>query len=232
MFQANGTIGLEKANYIPGLYKILDELIVNAWDQRIRLANENLAMKAKSKKKLAKGAMHELVTRIEMSVNPDTTELMVRNDGDGIDIAMHPEHQVYTVELILSLVGYCAMSGGWTVRELFVHHGFFTLAVIWTLNGDAADRWAPALAVSLLTAANEASLVAHVLGAPDRIAALRRLYGFSIIAALCATEAWCYADAITAAPHLVSTHVPLFAILYHLHLLRMYVRRWARTRTL
>ena len=47
-----------------------------------------------------------------------------------------------------------------------------------------------------------------------------------------ATEAWCYADAITAAPRLVSTHVPLFAILYHLHLLRMYVRRWARTRTL
>ena len=36
----------------------------------------------------------------------------------------------------------------------------------------------------------------------------------------------------TAAPRLVSTHVPLFAILYHLHLLRMYVRRWARTRTL
>ena len=91
---------------------------------------------------------------------------------------------------------------------------------------------APALAVSLLTAANEASLVAHVLGAPDRIAALRRLYGFSIIATLCATEAWCYADAITAAPRLVSTHVPLFAILYHLHLLRMYVRRWARTRAL
>jgi DNA topoisomerase-2 len=100
LFQSNGTIGLEKANYIPGLYKILDELIVNAWDQRIRLANENLAMKAKSKKKLAKGALHELVTRIEMSVNPETTELMVRNDGDGIDIAMHPEHQVYTVELI------------------------------------------------------------------------------------------------------------------------------------
>ena len=147
-------------------------------------------------------------------------------------LSLHALCTVYTVELILSLVGYCAMSGGWTVRELFIHHGFFTLAVIWTLNGDAADRWAPALAVSLLTAANEASLVAHVLGAPDRIAALRRLYGFSIIAALCATEAWCYADAITAAPRLVSTHVPLFAILYHLHLLRMYVRRWARTRTL
>lgn len=147
-------------------------------------------------------------------------------------LSLHALCTVYTVELVLSLVGYCAMSGGWTVRELCIHHGFFTLAVIWTLNGDAADRWSPALAVSLLTAANEASLVAHVLGAPDRIAALRRLYGFSIIAALCATEAWCYADAITAAPRLVSTHVPLFAILYHLHLLRMYVRRWARTRTL
>ena len=147
-------------------------------------------------------------------------------------LSLHALCAVYMVELILSLVGYCAMSGGWTVRELFIHHGLFTVAVIWTLNGDAADRFAPALAVSLLTAANEASLVAHVLGTPDRVAPLRRLYGFSVITALCAAEVSAYADGITAAPHLVSTHLTLLAILYHLHLLRMYVRRWARTRTL
>ena len=115
---------------------------------------------------------------------------------------------------------------------VFIHHGFFTLAVIWTLNGDAADRWAPALAVSLLTAANEAGLVAHVLGAPDRIAALRRLYGFSIIAALCATAAWCYADTRLRRRRASFRHVPLLLSCCHLHLLRMYVRRWARTQTL
>ena len=66
----------------------------------------------------------------------------------------------------------------------------------------------------------------------EHVAALRRLYGFSVITALCAAEISAYADGITAAPHLVSTHLTLLAILYHLHLLRMYVRRWARTRTL
>lgn len=100
LFQSDGTIQQQKATYIPGLYKILDELLVNAWDQRIRLLNENQATKTKSKKKQPKTALHEVVTKIDISINPETTELVVRNDGDGIDIAMHPEHKVYTVELI------------------------------------------------------------------------------------------------------------------------------------
>ena len=51
----------------------------------------------KSKKAVA---MLQPVTKIDVSIDTETTEICVRNNGEGIDIAMHPEHNVYTVELI------------------------------------------------------------------------------------------------------------------------------------
>ena len=143
-------------------------------------------------------------------------------------LALHALCTVYAVELLLSLQNLCAMAGGWTFRELLFHHGLYIAGVQVLIIND--DRWAPALAVSLLTAANEAALIAEALGAPPAIAALRRLYGFSIVSVLAATEVRCYVAVATAAPRLVATHAPLLAIGFHLDLLRMYVRRWARTR--
>ena len=105
------------ASYNRGLYKIVDELFVNAWDQKVRIDGENaqLAKANKSSKsnksktnksKKAKLGVSQAqsplrtVTRVDISIDPDTNALCVRNDGEGIDIAMHPEHNVYTVELI------------------------------------------------------------------------------------------------------------------------------------
>ena len=72
--------------YIPGLYKLVDELIVNAWDQFIRCKT----------KKLTK------VTYINIDVNPDSGIVTIENDGKGIDILWHPEHSMYTVEMIFA----------------------------------------------------------------------------------------------------------------------------------
>ena len=71
---------------IPGLYKIFDEVVVNAWDQFTRMRNDK---KTKNR-----------VSYINIDVNKETGSLCVENDGKGIDILMHPEHNIYTVELI------------------------------------------------------------------------------------------------------------------------------------
>ena len=86
-----GFICEQCVEFVPALYKIIDELFVNSWDQMIRLNSENLKISSKAKK-------HLPVKHIDISVS--SNELMVRNDGDGIEIAMHPEHNVWTVELI------------------------------------------------------------------------------------------------------------------------------------
>ena len=71
---------------IPGEYKIFDEIIVNALDQYIR-TNENPQCTDK-------------VKNIEVSVNKETGEICVKNDGEGIKIEIHSKEKVYNPELI------------------------------------------------------------------------------------------------------------------------------------
>jgi DNA topoisomerase-2 len=68
---------------IPGLYKIFDEILVNAIDQYERLSKIPDASQ---------------VREIWVEVYPDY--ISVKNDGDGIDVEVHPEHDVYVPELI------------------------------------------------------------------------------------------------------------------------------------
>ena len=76
---------------IPGLYKIFDEILVNAYDQYVRkyqLWSSN------------KGNTDDLVRTIKVSINKELGEISVYNDGEGIDIELHPEHNIYIPELI------------------------------------------------------------------------------------------------------------------------------------
>ena len=69
---------------VPGLFKIYDEILVNANDQYVRLKN-------------LKTAKNKVTT---IKVNISDNEISVMNDGDGIDIQLHKEHNVYIPELI------------------------------------------------------------------------------------------------------------------------------------
>ena len=69
---------------VPGLFKIYDEILVNANDQYVRLKNLKTAQFK--------------VTTIKVNISED--EISVMNDGDGIDIQLHKEHSVYIPELI------------------------------------------------------------------------------------------------------------------------------------
>lgn len=65
--------------YVPGLYKIFDEILVNAMDHSVNDLT---------------------VSQIKVNVNKTTGEISVMNDGKGIEIVMHKTENVYIPELI------------------------------------------------------------------------------------------------------------------------------------
>lgn len=65
--------------YVPGLYKIFDEILVNAADNKQRDPS---------------------MTRIEVTINEAAGSIRVWNNGAGVPIAMHQEHGIYVPELV------------------------------------------------------------------------------------------------------------------------------------
>jgi DNA topoisomerase-2 len=80
----DGKIVNEVIQYNPALLKLFDEFIVNANDHFIRTRNGS-----------------NPVTHIQITIQENGTITMV-NDGEGIDVAMHPEHNVYIPQLIFA----------------------------------------------------------------------------------------------------------------------------------
>jgi DNA topoisomerase-2 len=72
--------------YHPGLYKLIDEAIVNCRDQYIRMRHSTLPDK-------------KMVSYIHVTVDPNGL-ITMENDGDGIDVAMHPELNKWIPEMI------------------------------------------------------------------------------------------------------------------------------------
>lgn len=83
------TMVKKSVKYIPGLYKIFDEIIVNSIDHSIRLKNEK-----------AKDPKVTLLKNIKVSIDKATGIIEVMNDGDGIEVVKHPEHNIYIPEMI------------------------------------------------------------------------------------------------------------------------------------
>jgi DNA topoisomerase-2 len=75
----NNKIVLETISWSPGLYKIFDEIIVNAYDQNIR---------------------DNTLSKIYVEIYDD--HFICYNDGVGIDVEKHPEHKIYIPELIFA----------------------------------------------------------------------------------------------------------------------------------
>jgi len=69
----------KKIKYSPGLYKIFDEIFTNATDHSQR----DLTLK-----------------KIEVSINRESGEITIFNDGEGIPIEIHKEYNKYVPEII------------------------------------------------------------------------------------------------------------------------------------
>jgi len=78
--------------WTPALYKIFDEAIVNCRDHFVRLRQKALN---KEKNIIP-------VTLIDVSINKETGVITLMNDGNGIDIAQHPEHKLWIPEMIFA----------------------------------------------------------------------------------------------------------------------------------
>ena len=117
--------------YISGLFKLFDEGVVNCRDHAIRqrtLIEANSGSSANANSLLP-------VTHIEVQVQEDGTITMT-NDGNGIDVAMHPEYKIWIPELIF---GHLRTSTNYDKTEKKIvggKNGFgFKLVLIWSTYG-------------------------------------------------------------------------------------------------
>jgi DNA topoisomerase-2 len=119
---ATNKIALKHIEYIPGLYKLFDEGIVNCRDHVVRIINSNLLDK-------------KYVTYIETDIAEDGT-ITLTNDGNGIDIAKHPENNMWIPEMIF---GHLRTSTNYDKDEKRIvggKNGFgFKLVLIWSTYG-------------------------------------------------------------------------------------------------
>ena len=127
--QNNQKIVEKNISYIPGLYKLFDEGIVNCRDHVIRM-NQLISQTNKSNKT----SQIFPVTKIDVSISDDTISLY--NDGNGIDVSMHPEYNIWIPELIF---GHLRTSTNYDKSEKKIvggKNGFgFKLVLIWSTWG-------------------------------------------------------------------------------------------------
>lgn len=69
----------QEVRYVPGLQKIFDEILVNAADNKVRDPNQSF---------------------IRVDIDQAENRISIKNDGAGIPIKYHRDHQVYVPELI------------------------------------------------------------------------------------------------------------------------------------
>ena len=121
----NSKIFEKNIEYVPGLFKLFDEGVVNARDHSVRMAQ---AIANDQKNALP-------VTNIEITIEDDGTIIML-NDGNGIDVAEHPEHKIWIPELIF---GHLRTSTNYDKTEKKIvggKNGFgFKLVLIWSTYG-------------------------------------------------------------------------------------------------
>lgn len=75
---------------VPALYKIFDEILVNAIDHVTRLKQLHASGKEDVK----------LVRNIAVSFDKATGRIEVYNDGDGLEAEKHPEHHIWIPEMV------------------------------------------------------------------------------------------------------------------------------------
>lgn len=112
-------------NYVPGLYKLFDEGIVNCRDHVVRMQGN-----------LDKQVPNSLpVTYIDISISDDGTITMT-NDGNGMDVVQHPEEKIWVPELIFAHLRTSTNYDKTEKKIVGGKNGFgFKLVLIWSTYG-------------------------------------------------------------------------------------------------
>ena len=109
--------------YVPALYKLFDEGIVNCRDHIVRMRASEAANK-------------KLVTFIDVKVDAATGTIEMMNDGDGLDVARHPETGIWIPEMVF---GHLRTSTNYDKDNSIMVGGQnglgFKLVLIWSTYG-------------------------------------------------------------------------------------------------
>jgi DNA gyrase/topoisomerase IV subunit B len=84
--ESTDKIIFKNIKYIPGLYKIFDEVLVNAIDQHVRVENDEKIINK--------------VTTIKVNFDNETNTITVMNNGEGIPIVEHKDYNIWIPEMI------------------------------------------------------------------------------------------------------------------------------------
>jgi DNA topoisomerase-2 len=97
--------------FTPGLFKIFDEIMVNAADNKQRDPN---------------------MDKIDVVVDPESNSVSVKNNGKGIPIVMHKEHNVYVPTLIFGhlLTGSVRNVRCNAILSIVTASNFFVLSIL------------------------------------------------------------------------------------------------------
>ena len=90
----------------PGFCNIFEEVLVNAFDQFNRVRHKNKDLKGRNKLKP--------ITEIRVNINKLSGEISIYNNGEGIDIDIHPKEKVYIPQMIF---GELLTSGNYNMKE-------------------------------------------------------------------------------------------------------------------
>jgi DNA topoisomerase-2 len=94
-------------NYSPGLKNIIEEILVNAYDNKNRV-DQKIKQKVKGYKNFS------LVTSIKVNVNRDEGIICIENNGEGIPIIKHSTEQIWIPQMIF---GELLTSGNYNKNE-------------------------------------------------------------------------------------------------------------------
>lgn len=115
-------ITMRNIEYVPGLYKLFDEGIVNCRDHVIRMIQNSNPTKKN-------------VTYIDTKITEDGV-ISFENDGNGVDIVKHPDYDLWIPEMIF---GHLRTSTNYDKTEKKIvggKNGFgFKLVLIWSEYG-------------------------------------------------------------------------------------------------
>jgi DNA topoisomerase II len=94
-------------NYAPGLKNIIEEILVNAYDNKNRI-DQKINQKVSGYKKLVP------VKKIKVNINRDEGLICIENDGEGIPIIKHTTEKIWIPQMIF---GELLTSGNYNKKE-------------------------------------------------------------------------------------------------------------------
>ena len=96
---ADETIIAKQVSIVPGLYKIVDEALVNARDHVVRMREQISATQIAGAQTVNDNLP---VTEIDITIDAVEGLITIYNNGNGIDVAKHPEENIWIPELIFA----------------------------------------------------------------------------------------------------------------------------------